>query len=365
MGSFTYFFVHCEEKVNIFFSVMKNTTKQKVLLILTSEDEARFFRTILESVNCEVTTIRNGEVAIQRAAEYQPDLIICENDMGDINGFQIFNQLKKYLLKNGIPFFLYMDHFDKDDILIGLEMGMDNFVMAPVESTTLLHKIENHFQKINESRLFDKRKFDIYFESTPVSKFTVRNNRLEKVNKAFRKLFDLSENEAQLPLVTGIFDFSDNYNNELVYRKCMNGLVQNCYLKNIRSVQQTGLLFNIHFCNYENSEQGAIMADVVPANMFKHNGQSGDYHVTDSKSVSSGNGHDKQPVSFTIREQEILKYSAQGLPIKQIAAILNVSNRTVEKHRANIMKKTGSNNIIEAIVFAQTNNFFKPQIELV
>jgi len=363
MGSFTYFFVHCDQiRINYFLNNMKNSARQKVLLVLTSEDEIRLFRAILETVNCEVTVIRNGEMAIQRTAEYQPDLIICENEMEDINGFQVFNQLKKYLVKKGIPFFLYMDHFNKDDILIGLEMGMDNFVIAPVESSTLLNKIENHFQKINESRLFDKNKFDIYFESTPVAKFTVRNNRLEKTNKAFRDLFNLSDNGASSPLVTEIFDFSDN--NELYYRKCMNGLMQHCYLKNVRSIQPNENLFDINFCNCENSDRGAIMADVVPANMFK---RKVDYHnqSTGNSGTSGANGNVQiEPVSFTIREQEILKLSAQGLPIKQIAAILNVSNRTVEKHRANIMKKTGSNNIIEAIVVARANNWFKPEIEM-
>lgn len=363
MGSFTYFFVHCGKiRINYFLNVMKNSTRQNVLLILTSEDETRLFRSILEAVNCDVTAIKNSEVAIQRVVEYQPDLIICENEMGDSNGFQVFNHLKKYLLKNGIPFFLYMDHFDKDDILIGLELGMDNFVIAPVESSTLINKIENHFQKINESKLFDRNKFDIYFETTPVAKFTVRNNRLEKTNKAFRTIFNLSDNVAPFPLVTEIFDFSDN--NELYYRKCMNGLIQHCYLKNVRSIQPNENLFDIHFCNCENSDHGAIMADVVPANMFK---RKVDYHnqLTGNSATNGANNNEpNEQVSFTIREQEILKLSAQGLPIKQIAAMLNVSNRTVEKHRANIMKKTGSNNIIEAIVVARNNNWFKPEIEM-
>jgi len=186
---------------------MKNSTRQKVLLILTSEDETRLFRNILESINCEVTVIRNGEFAIQRAYEYQPELIICQNEVNDFNGFQLYNQLKNRLLKKGIPFFLYMDQFNKDDVLIGLEMGIDNFIVSPVESSTLVNKIEHQFQKVNELRIFDKQKFEMYFESTPVAKFTVKNNRLIKANSAFRRLFNISEVLVQLPLISEIFDF--------------------------------------------------------------------------------------------------------------------------------------------------------------
>jgi DNA-binding NarL/FixJ family response regulator len=46
-------------------------------------------------------------------------------------------------------------------------------------------------------------------------------------------------------------------------------------------------------------------------------------------------------VPLTEREQEIAKLVAAGQMSKEIAAQLNLSVRTVEKHRANIMEKVG------------------------
>jgi DNA-binding NarL/FixJ family response regulator len=46
-------------------------------------------------------------------------------------------------------------------------------------------------------------------------------------------------------------------------------------------------------------------------------------------------------VPLTEREQEIAKLVAAGQMSKEIAAKLNLSVRTVEKHRANIMEKIG------------------------
>ena len=54
---------------------------------------------------------------------------------------------------------------------------------------------------------------------------------------------------------------------------------------------------------------------------------------------------------LTRREQEILNLSAEGLPIKIIASQLGISERTVEKHRSNILHKTNTGNIIEALAF--------------
>ncbi len=48
--------------------------------------------------------------------------------------------------------------------------------------------------------------------------------------------------------------------------------------------------------------------------------------------------------------------SANGLPIKIIANELGLSERTVEKHRANIMAKANAKNMIEAIICIQHKN---------
>jgi DNA-binding NarL/FixJ family response regulator len=47
------------------------------------------------------------------------------------------------------------------------------------------------------------------------------------------------------------------------------------------------------------------------------------------------------PIPLTDREQEIARLVAAGQMSKEIAAKLNLSVRTVEKHRANIMEKVG------------------------
>ncbi len=52
-------------------------------------------------------------------------------------------------------------------------------------------------------------------------------------------------------------------------------------------------------------------------------------------------GRPSMPIPLTDREQEIARLVAAGQMSKEIAAKLNLSVRTVEKHRANIMEKIG------------------------
>jgi DNA-binding NarL/FixJ family response regulator len=59
---------------------------------------------------------------------------------------------------------------------------------------------------------------------------------------------------------------------------------------------------------------------------------------------------------LTDREREILKLIAKEYTNKNIAEALFISERTVETHRKNIFKKTGTNSLVGLIKFAYANN---------
>lgn len=66
-------------------------------------------------------------------------------------------------------------------------------------------------------------------------------------------------------------------------------------------------------------------------------------------------GSDSQMVSWdllTTREREILKLVAEGKRNKEIAAYLSISVKTVEKHRASMMKKLGARNVSDLTAYA-------------
>ncbi|MHB1419032.1 MAG: response regulator [Bacillota bacterium] len=55
---------------------------------------------------------------------------------------------------------------------------------------------------------------------------------------------------------------------------------------------------------------------------------------------------------LTDRENEILSHVARGFTNKEIAELLDLSNRTVQTHRANIMKKLGIHSTVELVKYA-------------
>ena len=65
--------------------------------------------------------------------------------------------------------------------------------------------------------------------------------------------------------------------------------------------------------------------------------------------------------SLTDREREVLKLVAEGLATKEIAARLDISVRTVESHRANLMRKLDLHSIARLVQFAIREGLVEPR----
>ena len=60
-------------------------------------------------------------------------------------------------------------------------------------------------------------------------------------------------------------------------------------------------------------------------------------------------------IKFTQREMEVLNSLCQGLNTSEIAAMLNLSVRTVEGYRGKLLEKTSQPNVLNLIIYALAN----------
>ena len=61
---------------------------------------------------------------------------------------------------------------------------------------------------------------------------------------------------------------------------------------------------------------------------------------------------DSELSTLSNRETEVLKLLAQGIPNREVAKLLHISNRTIDSHRSNIMKKLGAKSNSELVQIA-------------
>lgn len=68
----------------------------------------------------------------------------------------------------------------------------------------------------------------------------------------------------------------------------------------------------------------------------------------------------KAPEMISSREREIVQLLAEGRSNRDIAELLNLSVKTVETHRANIMKKLNFKSITDLVLYAVRNHLIEP-----
>jgi DNA-binding NarL/FixJ family response regulator len=78
--------------------------------------------------------------------------------------------------------------------------------------------------------------------------------------------------------------------------------------------------------------------------------------------VRRGDGalNDHPPVAVTAREREIIQLVAEGQSNKRAASMLGISVKTIEAHRANIMKKLHLRSVSDLVRYAIRNKIVQP-----
>src|SRR5580704_13274134 len=77
---------------------------------------------------------------------------------------------------------------------------------------------------------------------------------------------------------------------------------------------------------------------------------------------NGSNGEPPRLPKLTAREREVIQLLAEGKSSKEVACVLNLSTKTAETHRSNIMRKLGFHSIRDLVVYAVKNNIIQVQV---
>jgi DNA-binding NarL/FixJ family response regulator len=80
------------------------------------------------------------------------------------------------------------------------------------------------------------------------------------------------------------------------------------------------------------------------------------------KGHHGSNGEPPRLPKLTAREREVIQLLAEGKSSKEVACVLNLSTKTAETHRSNIMRKLGFHSIRDLVVYAVKNNIIQVQV---
>jgi diguanylate cyclase (GGDEF)-like protein len=118
---------------------------QKVLII----DDSPLSATVLKDIlidEYEVFTSYSGIEGYDMAVDINPDIILLDIVMPDINGYEICKKLKKNVLTSGIPVIFISSLDEMEDEMKGLKLGAIDYITKPFRNPIVKIRIRNHLE---------------------------------------------------------------------------------------------------------------------------------------------------------------------------------------------------------------------------
>jgi two-component system, sensor histidine kinase and response regulator len=182
---------------------------EKILIIEDNtaliEDLAR----ILENENYEVHTATNGSDGIKMAKKIEPNLIICDIMMPEVDGYSVLKEVKNIPSLMFTPFLFLTAKTGEDNLRYGMNLGADDYISKPYKNEQLIQAVKARITKNKQIKGY----FDNKIES--VQKFIASSMPHElrtPLSSIFgftqilqHNLLDLSNKEISI-MLDGIFD---------------------------------------------------------------------------------------------------------------------------------------------------------------
>ena len=118
--------------------------------ILVAEDERDIRELIaftLRFAGYEVTTVSNGEEAVQAAAQIRPDLILMDVRMPRMDGYQACQHIKANPELQAIPVVFLSAKGQESEIQAGLEAGASEYLLKPFAPDELTRRVRELLQQ--------------------------------------------------------------------------------------------------------------------------------------------------------------------------------------------------------------------------
>ena len=112
----------------------------RILIIEDNEDLAFGLRNNLEIEGYDVLTAATGTAGVQQAREFQPDLILLDLMLPEMDGFEVLRTLRKN--GNPAPVLILTARGEEVDKVTGLRLGADDYVTKPFGLMELLARVE-------------------------------------------------------------------------------------------------------------------------------------------------------------------------------------------------------------------------------
>lgn len=118
-------------------------SNNKILIADDNQANCELLEAYLATVDCEVQVAVDGQDALDKVAQFEPDLILLDVMMPKLSGFEVCETLKKNPATRRIMVLMVTALNERGDIERAVQAGTDDFLSKPVNQVELIKRVEN------------------------------------------------------------------------------------------------------------------------------------------------------------------------------------------------------------------------------
>lgn len=283
------------------------TTPDVVLIVDDSAETLSMLSQALDEEGLTVLIALDGEQAINIAGKMTPDIILLDAIMPNMDGFETCRKMKQQPNLKNTPIIFMTGLSDTEHIIMGLESGGVDYVSKPINPQELLARMRVH---LNNARMTQSARMAL--------------------DTAGQNIFTTDQNGKMLWATPQVFSLFEIALVDTRWLECMLAPLLRSWLER-KPMQGAKLILDAPVKKLQCKYLGEINAEEHLFRLLEESGS------TDIEVL-------KRCYSLTEREAEVLLWIAHGKTNREIAQILEMSPRTVNKHLEQVFRKMGVEN---------------------
>ena len=120
---------------------------EKILVVDDDTNICELLRLYLEKEGYSVTIANTGMQAVKLFAEHQPDLMLLDIMLPELDGWQVCREIRK---KSNVPIIMITAKSETFDKVLGLELGADDYIVKPFDTKEVIARIKAISRRIGQ-----------------------------------------------------------------------------------------------------------------------------------------------------------------------------------------------------------------------
>ena len=168
--------------------------KYNILMIEDDENIQELVAYNLRKAGWSIATVGNGEEGLEAALEQMPDLVLLDLMLPGMDGLEVCRKLKSK--SPAIPIIMLTAKGEETDVIVGLEMGADDYMVKPFSPKILIARIKAVLRRsdveeeIDDSKVIVRGELSIHPQKHLV---LINDKKLDLTDTEYRLIKYLSE----------------------------------------------------------------------------------------------------------------------------------------------------------------------------